>query len=221
MAKNLETDIRHDRKKIVWRSQGGFYNKSTSLVLPITRVVPSHTYFATQDYEPRNILNLDELGLFFKVLLENKLMEKGKKGGKKSKQRMAVIIIVASNRSFVFEPTLIWRSKGPRCFKSLCTFVPVKILGWTQTLWRVFCRDLTVKCAKKSSRLSYFGFWDNATCHPETLQARLTNIKIVFLPKNTTSGLQFLNASIIRSFKHKYRKLLVCHVVSRIDEHVY
>ena len=79
MAKNLETDIRHDRKKIVWRSQGGFYNKSTSLVLPITRVVPSHTYFATQDYEPRNILNLDELGLFFKVLLENKLMEKGKK----------------------------------------------------------------------------------------------------------------------------------------------
>ena len=134
---------------------------------------------------------------------------------------MAVIIIVASNRSFVFEPTLIWRSKGPRCFKSLCTFVPVKILGWTQTLWRVFCRDLTVKCAKKSSRLSYFGFWDNATCHPETLQARLTNIKIVFLPKNTTSGLQFLNASIIRSFKHKYRKLLVCHVVSRIDEHVY
>ena len=67
------------REKRLWRSQGGFHNKSASLVLPITRVVPSLTYFATQDYEPRNILNLDELGLFFKVLLENKLMEKGKK----------------------------------------------------------------------------------------------------------------------------------------------
>ena len=132
---------------------------------------------------------------------------------------MSVIIIFASDGSFVFEPTLIWRSKGPRCFKSLCTFVPVKMLGWTQTLWRVFCRDF--KVVFKSSRLSYFGFWDNATCHPETLQARLINIKIAFLPKNTKSRLQFLNASIIRSFKHKYRKLLVCHVVSRIDEHVY
>ena len=74
-----------------------------------------------QDYEPRNILNLDELGLFFKALPEKGLAEKTKKskGGKKSKQRMTVMFIVASDGSFVFEPTVIWRSKLPRCFKSL------------------------------------------------------------------------------------------------------
>ena len=39
----------------------------------------------SQDYEPRNILHLDKLGLFFKALPEKCLMEKGKKtkGGKK------------------------------------------------------------------------------------------------------------------------------------------
>ena len=74
-----------------------------------------------QDYEPRNILNLDELGLFFKALPEKGLAEKKKKskGGKKSKQRMTVMFIVASDCSFVFEPTVIWRLKLPRCFKSL------------------------------------------------------------------------------------------------------
>ena len=43
-----------------------------------------------QDYEPRNILNLDEIGLFFKALSEKGLAEKTmkSKGGKKSKQRM-------------------------------------------------------------------------------------------------------------------------------------
>ena len=58
-----------------------------------------------QDYEQQNILNLDELGLFFKALLEKGLAEKMKqnKGGKKSKQHMTVMFIVASDGSFVFE----------------------------------------------------------------------------------------------------------------------
>ena len=59
---------------------------------------------------------------------------------------------------------------------------------------------------------------DNATCFPETLQENLTNIKLVFLPKNKTSWLPPLDPGIIRSFKNKYRNLLVCYVVSRINE---
>ena len=75
----------------------------------------------SQDYEPGNILNLDELGLFFKALSEKGPAEKTKKSksGKKSKQRTTVMFIIAPNGSFVFEPTVIWRSKLPRCFKSL------------------------------------------------------------------------------------------------------
>ena len=61
-------------------------------------------------------------------------------------------------------------------------------------------------------------FWDNATCHPETVGTELTNIKLVFLPKNTTSPLESLDAGIIRNFKQKCRKLLVKYVVSRIGE---
>ena len=74
-----------------------------------------------QDYEPRNILNLDELGLFFRALPEKGLAEKTKKSksGKKSKQRMTVLFIVASDGSFVFEPAVIWGSKLLRYFKYL------------------------------------------------------------------------------------------------------
>ena len=39
------------------------------------------------------------------------------KGGKKSKQCMLVMFIVASDGSFVFKTIAIWRSKGPRCFE--------------------------------------------------------------------------------------------------------
>ena len=61
-------------------------------------------------------------------------------------------------------------------------------------------------------------FWYNATCHPETAQAGLKSIKLVFLPKNATPRLKPLDAGIIRNFKHKYRKLLVRYVVSWVNE---
>jgi len=34
---------------------------------------------------------------------------------------------------------------------------------------------------------------DNARCHPEELQHKYTNVKIVFLPANTTSAIRFGN----------------------------
>ena len=39
-----------------------------------------------------------------------------------------------------------------------------------------------------------------------------------FLPKNTTSRLQPLDAGIIRNFKVKYRKLLLKFVISRVND---
>ena len=60
-------------------------------------------------------------------------------------------------------------------------------------------------------------FLGNAPCHPETIQQSLSFIKLVFLPKNTTSKLQPVDAGIIRNLKAKYRKRLIKHVVSLLD----
>ena len=59
-------------------------------------------------------------------------------------------------------------------------------------------------------------FLDNGTCHPESMIGQFS--QIIFLPKNTTSRLQPLDAGIIQNFKVKYRKRLVEDVLARIQE---
>ena len=63
-------------------------------------------------------------------------------------------------------------------------------------------------------------FMDNTPCHPEGLRGRYSNIKVVFLPKSTTSRLQPFDVGIIRNFKLKYHKKLLKFAISRINDNV-
>ena len=59
---------------------------------------------------------------------------------------------------------------------------------------------------------------DNASYHPEDLDGNFSQIKIVFLAKNTTSRLQPLDFGIIKAFNLQYYKRLLTHMVSKVDE---
>ena len=58
-------------------------------------------------------------------------------------------------------------------------------------------------------------FLDNAPSHHETLQGNLKNIKLVFLPKNTTSQLQYCDSGIIRNFKVSQAAFETCYFKDR------
>ena len=134
------------------------------------------------------------------------------------------MFIVVSDGSFVFEPTGIWRSKLPRCFKSLkdasrsmsVHYFSNKKAWMNSEIMESILQRLDRRMNQEKRKVILF--WDNATCHPETAKAGLKNIKLVFMPKNMASRLKPLDTGIIRNFKHKYRKLLVRYAVNRINE---
>ena len=79
----------------------------------------------------------------------------------------------------------------------------------------------TLNFQMREERRNVILFLDNATVHPTSLIDMYNNIKIVFLPKNTTSRLQPLDAGIIQSFKTKYRKTLMRYFIARINDDLF
>ena len=57
---------------------------------------------------------------------------------------------------------------------------------------------------------------DNAPCNPPSIAESFSNINIKFLPKNTTSKTQPLDAGIAANWRVKYKKLLL-YVCSKVD----
>lgn len=172
------------------------------------------------NYNPENIFNTDETGLFFKQTPCKTYVQKGDKciGSKTYKQRLTVCLL--TNAIGQKEPPIvIGNAKRPRCFGRIDVEKDFN-LKWrnNKTSWMtsvIFEEVLkTFNSRMKSQGRRVLLFLDNAPCHPNII---LTNVKLVFLPPNTTSASQPLDQGIIRAFKVQYRNLLMRRVISIID----
>lgn len=201
-----------------------------SLDVPITTIESwmERMQELCKGYDDKDILNMDESGCFFKALPTKGYAIKGKKskGGKKSKQRVTVAFFVSADGGKVGKPIVIWKSKTPRCFKKASApDILSKVMyfsdpkSWMQVeIMEKILENLNNQMIKEKRKVILF--LDNATVHPPSLVDKFSNIKIVFLPKNTTSRLQPLDAGIIQSFKCKYRKKLMRFVIARSKDDV-
>ena len=75
---------------------------------------------AAKDFEPENIFNADELGLWYKLLPSKTLaqLEDECKGGKSSKERLTVLL-GGSMTGEKLKPLVIGRALHPRAFKNV------------------------------------------------------------------------------------------------------
>ena len=121
----------------------------------------------------------------------------------KSKQRITVAFFISADGEKVGKPVVIWRSKTPRCFRlaSVADKLSKVMYFADQKSWmqvEIMEKILeTLNRQMTTEKRHVILFLDNATVHPPSLVDKFSNIKIVYLPKNTTSRLQPLDAGII------------------------
>ena len=155
---------------------------------------------------------------------EKGLGEKAKKfkGGKKSKLRVTVTFIVNAAGGKESDPIVDWKSANPCCFRQVKK-LKLPVLYYNQPKsWMTgeILGDVLEKINQtmKKKEQSVLLFMDNAGCHPADLKEKISNIKIAFLPANTTSKLQPFDLGIIMNFKMHYRQLLMQYVLAKIEE---
>ena len=173
-----------------------------------------------EGYERKDIFNADETGLFFRTLPNKSYVVKGDKcsSGKNSKERLTVLL-ACSAAGEKLKPLVIGKSENPRCFRGhKPSSLPVTY-KWNKKAWmtsEIFREWINILNNKmRIQKRKILLLIDNCAAHPPV---QASNVKLVFLPPNTTSRLQPCDAGIIRCFKAHYRKRLLRHILLRMDE---
>lgn len=171
-------------------------------------------------YDARNVFNADETGLFYECLPDRTLCLKNEKchGGKNSKVRVTLLLCANMDGSQKLKLLMIGKSAKPRCFKNIRSF-PVEYRAnkkaWMTAL--LFSEWLlSLNQAMKEEKRKILLFIDNCAAHNEIPE--LSNVKVEFLPPNTTSKLQPLDQGIIKNFKVYYRAEVVSRLLNNLEE---
>ena len=171
-----------------------------------------------KDYQPSDIFNADETGLFYRCLPNKTHVFKGETctGGKQSKERVTLLLCANMDGSERLTPLIIGKSQKPRCFKNVKS-LPVEYRAnrkaWmTGDLFEEWLRLQNQKFRLQNRKICLF--IDNCPAHP-TLH--LSNIRLVFFPPNCTSRLQPLDQGIIATFKQYYRKMVLQKLIIAMD----
>ena len=171
-------------------------------------------------YDPCDIYNVDETGLFFRMPPSKSLASGPRHGTKQFKDRITVALCTNVDGSDRMKPWVIGKSMKPRCFKNFTPSIYVHYVNnskaWmTGYLFCEFLQHFDRHIKEKKSRPVLL-LLDNISSHYPDVE--LECVKLQYLPPNCTSHLQPLDASIIRSFKAIYRQQQVRRLIELLEE---
>lgn len=163
-----------------------------------------------QQFQPQDIFNADESALFYNMP-PNKTIGSAP-GLKKNKTRITILLACNSTGSERLEPLFIGKHKQPRTFnkqtpEDLDIQYSSNNTAWmTGSIFTIWLSSLDRYAGQTPGRKILL-LLDNFSGHgtPQEPLTELHNITIQFLPANTTSRMQPLDAGIIAAFKKHYR----------------
>lgn len=169
-------------------------------------------------YKDEQIFNVDETGLFWKKLPSRTFIsvnENSSPGYKISKDRLTLLLGGNAAGDFKIKPMLVYRAENPRALKNLAkNKLPVlwrsnKKAWVTKALFEdwftnYFCPTTKRYCRENGLDFKILLILDNAPGHSTSLCDLNENVKITFIPPNTTSLIQPMDQGVIATFKAYY-----------------
>ncbi len=163
-------------------------------------------------YEPRDIYNADETGLFFRITPDRTFafLHEHVPGRKVCKDRLTLLLCCNMDGSHRWKPVVLGKVKKPRRLAAVHHITPGQLpvtyrsnkKAWmTGPLFAEFMHSFNSYMSHMLRKVILF--LDNAPSH--MMQKSWSNVRVEFLPANTTSKLQPIDQGIIKSLKGRYR----------------
>jgi hypothetical protein len=163
---------------------------------------------ALEEYGEENCFNADETGLYFRMTPEYSLVceKEPSHGTKQSKERITILVCSNASGSRKLPLVAIGKSANPRGMpKTLpLTYRSNKKAWMTSVIFEEFVKEFDSKMSAPTALLL-----DNASVHGISDNLALAHTTIIFLPPNTTSRTQPMDAGIIQTMKLRYRKAMI------------
>ena len=171
-------------------------------------------------YNPELVYNMDETGLFYKSMPKSTYvsrMAKRARGRKVDKTRITVLLCANQPGTNKMKPLVVHTAKKPRCYKNLTSMDDCPVhwrSGRKAWITSAITKDWLLQCfvpeAREHARKLGIPFkalltMDNCPGHQNYLAELHPDVRVVFLPPNTTSLLQPLDQEIISTVKAKFR----------------
>ncbi|CAB5367826.1 unnamed protein product [Rhizophagus irregularis] len=166
------------------------------------------------NYPPERIYNMDETGLFYRLEPDRTLATKHLAGRKVNRERLSIALCANADGSHKLNPLIIGKFERPRCFKNIrIQAMPMtyrhNAKAWMITsLFQEWIREFDCQVGLKHQGQRVLLLLDNCSSHKlGEITLRYTDVH--FLPPNTTSKIQPMDAGVIMSFKRYYRQFHV------------
>ncbi|KAM6471903.1 tigger transposable element-derived protein 1-like isoform 2-T2 [Liasis olivaceus] len=182
-------------------------------------------------YLPEQIYNVDKTGLYWKRMPERTYIHKEAQAtpGCKAFKDRVTLLLGGNVAGFKLKPFLIHKSGDPCEFKNISEHtLPVYYRSnrkaWmTDVLfedWFMNCFIPQVKeyCCQKGIPFKILLLLDNAPGHPLHLDSLHPDVKVVYLPKNTTPLLQPMDQGAISAFKAYYLRATFAKALAATED---
>ena len=172
-------------------------------------------------YESEDVYNMDEMDLFYNLAPSTIISHRQIEGVKKDKTCLTIAFTCNADDSDRLPSLFIDHTAKPRCFnKKTDEEFNFQYLHNTKAwMTAVFFLNFIKQFNKHVNKRRVLLLLDNAPNHVwiNNIKEDYPNIDIIFLPPNTISKLQPMDADIIATFKYHYHKYQLQHAVDMID----
>ena len=163
------------------------------------------------DYDPSNIYNMDETGLYWRKSPSNGLASRDRPGLKKNKTRVSIVFCINARGHDRLHLWVIGNAKTPRALKNQSLDTMGVVWRWNKKAWMtgaIMSEWLQQFYVHVGATRRILLTMDNCSAHiaAAELCPPPANVNICWLPPNATSKYQPLDQGIINSFKAHYRR---------------